>query len=131
MPTVLIVEDEPLLSTLLNELLTDAGYQIMTLLEVDAGAVQTDVERIPPDCVLLDSSGRSEYGASWDTAAWLRTRSVPTVMMTGHQRSAAEALEGLTSRSQAAAFAAVLIKPFELDALGAVVARAMARPNPA
>jgi len=50
-------------------------------------------------------------------------------MMTGHQRSAAEALEGLTARSQAAAFAAVVIKPFEVDDLGAVVARAVARPD--
>jgi CheY-like chemotaxis protein len=126
MSSVLLVEDDPRISELLDELLAHEGYQVAALLDTSAGAVQAAVERLEPACVLLDSASRTEYGESWDVAIWLRRRSVPTVMMTGHRRSAEEARAGVTPRSQAAAFAAVLLKPFDPADLGAVVARILA-----
>jgi DNA-binding response OmpR family regulator len=126
MSGVLLVEDNPRISELLEELVAHEGYQVMTLLDTSAGAVQAVVERLEPVCVLLDSAGRAEYGESWDVAIWLRRRSVPTVMMTGHRRSAEEARAGVTPRSQAAAFAAVLLKPFDPADLGVVIARILA-----
>jgi CheY-like chemotaxis protein len=125
MSSVLLVEDNPLISELLDELLAHEGYQVATLLDTSAGAVQAAVERLEPDCVLLDSASWAEYGESWDVAIWLRRRSVPTVMMAGHQQSADEARAGVTPRSQAAAFAAVLLKPFDPSDLGTVIARAL------
>jgi CheY-like chemotaxis protein len=126
MASVLLVEDDPRISELLDELLAHEGYQVARLLDTSPRAVQAAVERLEPACVLLDSASRVDYGESWDVAIWLRRRSVPTVMMTGHRPAADEARAGVTPRSRAAAFAAVLLKPFDPADLGAVIARVLA-----
>jgi CheY-like chemotaxis protein len=78
--------------------------------------------------VFLDGAGSAGYGTSWATAAWLHQRQppVPTIMLTGHVEEASEAVRRASVRSQLAAFAGVLVKPFELDQLLTAVERAIA-----
>jgi CheY-like chemotaxis protein len=97
------------------------------LLDTSPTAVQTVVEQDIPSCVVLDGSGHHDYAQSWATAAWLqqRTPPVPTVMLTAHVHAAQEARAGKTPRSQAAGFAAILAKPFELEDFVAAVGRAV------
>jgi DNA-binding response OmpR family regulator len=127
MPTVLIVDDDPTLATLFVELLTQEGYQVNTLLDTSQRAVQGAVERLEPQCVVLDGRGLLDYGEGWDTAAWLHQRDpvVPTIMLTGHRESVLEAQAQVSPRSRTAGFAAVLGKPFELDELVAAVDQAV------
>ncbi len=49
---IMIVEDEPKLSSLLYDYLTAAGYE--TELHVDGGNVVESVQAVPPDLMLLD-----------------------------------------------------------------------------
>jgi CheY-like chemotaxis protein len=127
MPWVLIVDDDPVLVALLAETLTDEGYQVKVLLDTNPTVVQSVVEHDLPSCVVLDGSGYSDYGEAWETAAWLqqRTSPVPTIMLTGHRASAAEARARATPRSQAAGIVAILEKPFEITDLIAAVGQAV------
>jgi CheY-like chemotaxis protein len=126
-PAVLIVEDDPVIAQLVGEMLGDEGYQVKVLLDTSPTAVQTAVVQLQPSCVVLDGSGHHEYGESWQTAAWLhqRTPPVPTIMLTGHRASAAEARARATPRSQAAGIVAILEKPFEITDLIAAVGQAV------
>jgi CheY-like chemotaxis protein len=128
MPTVLIVDNDPTLAKLFAELLTSEGYQVDTLLDTSRIGVQAAVERLEPQCVVLDGHGVLDYGEGWDTAAWLHQREpvVPTVMLTGHQAALLEAQAQISPRSRTAAFAAVLGKPLDLEELVAAVDQAVA-----
>jgi FixJ family two-component response regulator len=81
--------------------------------------LRTAVEKIEPDCVLLDGGQGATYGSSWDDAAWLGTRSRPVavIMFTGHGEAVREAEEEVSARSQAAHFVSILPKPFDLKDL--------------
>jgi CheY-like chemotaxis protein len=121
---VLVVDDDQTMSELVRAVLTDEGYAVSTLNAVGPEAVRVAVNRFEPDCVLLDSNSAGSYDESWKTAAWAhaRGRPVPVVMFTAHAPASREAIEGTSDRSQAARFAAVVPKPFDLDELiGAVV----------
>jgi CheY-like chemotaxis protein len=86
---ILLVEDDLSISELVRVVLTDEGY-----------AVRVAVNQPEPDCVLLDSGAGSDYGESWETAAWAhaRSRPVPVLMLSAH---AAESLEAEVSRAAA------------------------------
>jgi CheY-like chemotaxis protein len=91
------------------------------------------VGRLEPDCVLLDSGGSAtDYGDSWAIAERLATRdrSVPVVMFTAHATAIREATAQESGRSQAAHFAGIVGKPFDLDDLLSVVAEATGRSVP-
>lgn len=124
---VLIVDGDQDVATIAQLVLTDAGFTASVLVRADPDAIRTAVGRLEPDCVLLDGDDRNEDGAAWETAAWLgaRERHVPVIMFTTSQPGLREAREATTARSRAAHFDAVLNKPFDLDELVDLVARAV------
>jgi DNA-binding NtrC family response regulator len=109
----------------------DEGLVVSTLLDVQLAAIQTAVARLDPGVVLLDGATSAGYGQSWCTAAWLneRDRRTRVVMFTGHARDLAEAQLGESARSRRAAFAGIVAKPFDLQMLVEVVARACQHPT--
>jgi CheY-like chemotaxis protein len=51
---VLVDDDDADIADLAEELLTDLGYIVTTLRDRDEESVRATVERLRPDCVLLD-----------------------------------------------------------------------------
>src|SRR5687768_17633154 len=80
---VLVVEDDTALSELVGGLLTQAGYNPVTI--ADHALIGAAVDRWRPRCVILDGEIRST-GASrtWDDAAEIRRAhpNLPVVMFT-------------------------------------------------
>jgi DNA-binding response OmpR family regulator len=128
-PRVLLVDGDADVTDVVVAILTDEGYEVSTLNTTDHEAIASAVNRLEPDCVLLDSSARPGFGRSWSEAAYLagRSRQVPTIMFTAHNEDANEAREGTSTRAVKANFAAVLPKPFNLDELLEAVATACHR----
>ena len=125
---VLIVDGDRDISDLVRAILTDEGYEVECLYDYPGDEVMAAVGRVEPDCVILDGeTGRGgDYGGSWKDAADLRgrERSVPVIMFTAHVAASDEGQAGETDRARAAAFAAVVRKPFDVDELVAAVAKA-------
>lgn len=126
---VLIVDRDADVVGVVQAILTDAGYLTSTVTDHSHDAIMRAVGRVEPDCLLLDGSSSSEYGASWEAAASLagRQRAVPVVMFSAHTPALREAAEGTSERAVAAGFAAVLAKPFDIDELLDAVAHATNR----
>jgi len=122
-----VVEDDQALGDLVQTVLADEGYAVSLLSDVREESVRAAIGRLEPDCILLDSEGMASYGRSWEDATWahVRARPVPVVMFTANSAVTREALAAETPRSREAAFFAVLDKPFRLDDLLDVVARAV------
>jgi DNA-binding response OmpR family regulator len=107
---VLLVEDEPLLSMLLEESVTELGYDLaacaatvdQALEAIEAGAI---------DFALLDFSLGQET-TSLPVAERLRALGIPFIFLSGHQ-----SLEGEGDVPQAP----LLTKPFSLDQLDAAI----------
>ena len=131
-PRVLCVEDDRDIGETVQAILGDEGYDVTCLFEITDRALRRAIGDLKPDCVLLDSSSRTDYGESWAAAAWIRhlARAVPVVMFSAHMADSREALANLTDRAQEAGFAAVLLKPFSIDQLLNAVSIAVARPRP-
>ena len=125
---VLIVDGDRDISDLVRAILTDEGYAVECLYDYPGDAVMAAVGRSEPDCVILDGeTGRGgDYGGSWKDAASMhgRARRVPVIMFTAHVAASDEAEAGESDRARAAAFAAVIRKPFDVDELVAAVAKA-------
>lgn len=129
MPTVLLVEDDAALGTLVSGLLRGAGYRPVTI--ADHGDIAEAVERWQPRCVILDGELIAEgQERSWDDAIAIRRAhpQLPVLMFTADATSLAEALEGTSSRSRAAGFAGVVEKPFVVDQFLATVRSAIEAP---
>ena len=92
--------------------------------------IQQEVARLEPDVVLLDGWDATGYGQSWIDAAWLhaRARPIAVIMFTSHTADLQEARLGESERSQAAAFVGVVAKPFDLQEMIDIVARAVEEP---
>lgn len=131
-PAVLCVDDDRDIAEIVQAVLADEGYRISCLYSVEDDALLRTVNRLEPDCVLLDSATRGGYEEGWAEAAalHLRSRNIPVVMFTAHIADAEEAREATSPRAKAADFAAVLEKPFDLDDLLAAVAKATSRSDP-
>jgi CheY-like chemotaxis protein len=129
---VLCVDDDRDVAELVQAILVDEGYEVTCLYDVAVEALQRVIGQFEPDCVLLDGTSDVGFGAGWESAAWMRERRrpVPVVMFTAHIGDAREATENLSERARAAAFSAVLTKPFSLDELLETVARAVGRSEP-
>ena len=127
-PVVLCVDDDRDIAEVVEAILVDEGYDVSCLYTLDDDALRRTVGRLEPDCVLLDGLPGPEYG-SWESAAWLehRARRVPVVMFTAHQPDSREAQQAQTDRARRAGFAAVLLKPFDVDDLIGAVATAVGR----
>jgi CheY-like chemotaxis protein len=125
--TILLVDDDRDISAVVEAVLTDEGFRVSCLATAGEEALHAAVNRVEPDCVLLDSAGPADYGASWELARQLRMRErpVPVIMFTAHRRATEEAEENVSERSRAAGFSAVVPKPFQLEDLLAAVARAV------
>ena len=123
---VLLIDDDPDVSMAVRAVLADEGYAVSLLADLSLATIRAAVDSLEPDCVLLDGERTSGFGRSWTAAARIheRERPIPVVMFTVDPIATAEARQGVSNRSRRAAFAAVLSKPFELDALLAVVAAA-------
>ena len=132
MAKVLVIDNDRDITELLHAVLTDEGHAVSTLAEVASDAIRVAVGQLEPDCILLDGQGSEDYGQSWAEAAWLqaRSRSIPVIMFTAHEVAGREAEAGLSERSRAASFAAVIPKPFDLDELVAIVARVVGQSAP-
>jgi len=129
---VLLIDDDHDLAAMVRAVLTDEGYHVSVLADVNAAAVRAAVGAQEPDCVLLDGEGAIGYGVSWSAASWMRERErpIPTVMFTVDAVAVHEARARQTARSQAAGFSSVLPKPFDLDDLLDAVARAVGQAAP-
>lgn len=71
---VLVVDDDRDLAILMHAAPSDAGFKVSVLSECQPEAIRAAVERLDPECVLLDVETGHNYGASWAAAAWLRGR---------------------------------------------------------
>lgn len=131
--TVLLVEDDLALSTLVSGLITEAGYQPIAI--ADHAQISSAVERWQPRCVILDGEVRATgEGRSWDDAVALRRAhpALPVLMFTADAAALAEAKSGTTERSRAAGFVGSVSKPFLVEEFLATLRAAMpdsARPN--
>jgi len=124
---VLVVDNDCDVAEVARAVLTDEGYEVEILSDLSGDAVAAAVGRVEPDVVLLDGESQNDgYGASWLSAATMshRARRVPVVMFSAHALDVREARDGSSPRSVAAGFAGIVGKPFELDTLLDVVARA-------
>lgn len=129
MHRVLVVDRDEDLTDIVVAILTDDGYAVATLGAVDHAALAVAVGREEPDCILLDSETPTAFGSSWAEAAYLaaRERAIPTIMFTTERGDVEEAREATSERAEAADFAAILQKPFDLDELLDAVAAACQR----
>ena len=109
---VLVVDDDPALTTLLKEALEDQGYEVCPA--VDAAAPQVAHE-MQPDVILLDYAMPGMDGAqiSRQLRADPTTAAIPIVLMSGHPPEARPRLPVYEELS----------KPFDLDGLLAMVER--------
>jgi DNA-binding response OmpR family regulator len=129
---VLVIDDDRDIAEIVHAILTDAGFQVSVLTQVQSDAIRVAVGQQEPDCVLLDGQGLAGFGTSWLDADWLhaRERPVPVIMFTVDVQAVEEAHEATTQRSQAARFAAVLSKPFDVDELVDTVAQSVGHAIP-
>jgi DNA-binding response OmpR family regulator len=116
---VLIVDDDRDVAELVYAILADEGFAVSVLHSLDGDAIRIAVNQLEPDCILLDGNSPSEYGLWWGPAAWIheRDRRVPLIMFNGHAAAVQDAERGESPRSQAAGFASVIAKPFDIDQL--------------
>jgi CheY-like chemotaxis protein len=125
--SVLVVDDDEGISSVVAEVLRDEGFAVTTLVDAGLPALSAALARAEPDAVLLDGGGVGSFGRSWETAAWLRERRrpIPAIMFTGYADELAEARLGESERSQRAAFVGTIAKPFDIQSLIDVVAGAL------
>jgi CheY-like chemotaxis protein len=109
---VLVVDDDPALTTLLKEALEDQGYQVCPALDAAAAQVAREMQ---PDVILLDYAMPGTDGAhiSRQLRADPTTAAIPIVLMSGHPSAARPRLPVDEELS----------KPFDLDGLLATVER--------
>lgn len=123
---VLVVDDAAELRALFQAVLESESYRVT--LRAAPPDVE-DVAALAPDAVLLDLLLDGDDGAAWNLLVAMREdprlRTVPVIVC-----SAATELLGRIAPGLGELGAAVLPKPFELDAFSAAVARAVGRPPP-
>jgi CheY-like chemotaxis protein len=119
MPTVLVVEDEFGIVDVLEAVLTDAGYRVLTACNGKQGLARLSQEK--PDVILLDFmmpllSGGEMLRAMVSEPAY---QPIPVIMMSALSEAAiAEKCKG---------YAAFLHKPFRVPTVLSTVARVLDR----
>jgi PAS domain S-box-containing protein len=117
--TVLVVDDEPLVRMLVVEVLEEAGYRT---LEADDGRSGLDILESPVRIDLLVSDvglPGGMNGRQMADAARVRRPDLKVLFITGYAANA------VVSKGQLDQGMAVLVKPFDLDELGAKVHQMM------
>lgn len=117
MSTVLVVDDEFGIAELLDAILTDAGYRVVTAINGRQGLARLGETR--PDVVLLDVmmpilDGPSMLRAMAQEAAY---RDIPVILMS--------ALNEATVASKCSGYVGFLRKPFRSAAAVAAIAGAL------
>ncbi|OOG59696.1 response regulator [Rhodanobacter sp. C03] len=103
-PCVLVVEDEPMVAMLLEDLLDAAGYRVLIAERLDDGLLLAKSEAI--DVAILDVSlGKTD---SFPIADALLSRNIPFLFASGHGR------ESIPERFDRAD---VLQKPYDMQAI--------------
>ncbi len=77
---ILIVEDEPLISMMLEDFLLSMGHQVSAICE-SVGEALAAVDSMTFDVAILDVNLKGE--SVWPVAAKLRERSIPFVIASG------------------------------------------------
>lgn len=92
--SVLVVDDDRDIAEVVQTILLDEGFKVSCLYEPSKNDVKAAIDRIEPDCVLLDGGNPAAYGPSWDIATWLasRPRPIPAVMLTAQRADREEAM---------------------------------------
>ena len=125
---VLLVEDDDVVSTVVGDLIDEAGYEHVTIADHDE--IAAAVERWRPQVVILDGEPRpGGQGRSWEDAAAIRRAhpELPVLMFTADVRSIAEARAGTSARSMAAGYAGIMDKPFLVSEFLATLQHAVAK----
>jgi putative two-component system response regulator len=80
---ILVVDDNPGIATLMSQLLTMRGYEVITA--ADAQQAEEEVQRHAPDLILSDvrMPGKSGYELCHDLKSDPATRLIPFVLITG------------------------------------------------
>jgi CheY-like chemotaxis protein len=117
MATVLVVDDEFGIAEVLESLLTDAGYRVVSAINGRQALVRLAETR--PDVVLLDFMMPLLNGAGVlrAMAADPAYRAIPVIMMSS--------LDEETIRQECDGFVAFLRKPFRATAVRDVIARVL------
>lgn len=120
--TVVVVDDDRDIAEVVQTVLLDEGFSVSCLYETRRD-VRAAIDRLDPDCVLLDGGDPASYGRSWELASWLasRPRPIPAVMLTGHAADREEAMLDESARAKEARISGVIPKPFDIDQLVKVV----------
>jgi CheY-like chemotaxis protein len=127
---VVVIDDDRDIAEVVQTILLDEGLRVSCLYFPDRDDVRAAIERIEPDCVLLDGGDPRHADATWETAIWLATRPrpIPTVMLTADPHTRDEAVVGRTERAKAARIVGVIPKPFNIDQVVSTVHNAIGEP---
>jgi len=112
--SLVIVEDEPVISLLIEEMAVDLGWRVEGCAYSEAAGLAL-LERCNPDLALLDVNLGS--GNSLGVAMACQSRGIPVVFVTGYADS---------DIPRSVAGAPVLSKPFTADDLARALARGLA-----
>ena len=118
-PTVLVVDDEFVIVDLIETILTDAGYRVLTACNGKQGLARLSGKK--PDVILLDFMMPILGGAEMlrAMAAEPAYQSIPVIIMSSlGEKVVAEKCMG---------YAAFLLKPFRATAVLSSVARVLGR----
>jgi CheY-like chemotaxis protein len=122
-PHVLVIDDDPVLRALFHDLLTDEGYRVSSR-GVSRDEEPEAIAALAPDLIITDSMGHAGDGLTASLRS-LRTdprlARTPVVVCTGAVRDLDDLDGGV-----AALGVRVVLKPFAIDHLLAVVASALA-----
>ncbi len=82
-PRVLVVDDNPGIATLMSQLLSMRGYEVVTAADAQQG--EAEVKRRAPDLILSDVKmpGKSGYDFCRDLKSNPATRLIPFILITG------------------------------------------------
>jgi CheY-like chemotaxis protein len=113
---VLVVEDDPLISLLLEEMLDGLGCTLAATASAVEGALSIAANGEAPDIAILDVNLNGK--SSKPVADVLVSRNVPVVFATGYGSSGVKGMPG---------HCVVLEKPFTQKQVGEALSEAMAR----
>lgn len=125
--SVVILDEDRDVAELIQAVLIDEGFEVSCLYRIDQPDVTAAIERLGPDCVILDGIHFGQDWAGWNIAKVLGSgpRPVPVIMLSGQVEAEDEVIVDLTERARASAFIAVIPKPFDIDRLISTVRQAM------
>lgn len=123
-PHLLVINDTPQILDLFVELLGEAGYQVTpNRFTIETDLLLAQAKKLDPDLILLDLMIGAE-GLGWQFLQMLKmdreTRQIPVVLCTAAVRQVEELQSHLDDMG-----VAVVLKPFDIDHLTAVVANAL------